>query len=377
MRLSDFINDHMESILVEWEAFAGTRTPAAKDMSALELRDHAKEILEAIAQDLQTAQSQAEQHQKSLGEARVMPGAPETAAQTHAVLRSRSGFDINQLVAEYRALRASVLRLWDEANEGEPRGLDDVIRFNEAIDQALAESVAFYSAEVERGRVLLMAVLGHDMRSPLNTMQLTAEYLSRLDAGVEVAAASQRLVDSGARMRALLDDFVDFNRSRLGLGLRVKPAPVDLADSFKRELEQLRFSNPGHAIDFVVEGDVEGNWDERRLRQVLCNLVLNAVKYGAKTAPIRVRLTGTVDCVNLEVLNAGAIEPAGVDRLFEPLQRGAGPDGDKHADSLGLGLYIAREIAQAHGGQINVHPHPAATVFAVSLPRVAPASPAG
>jgi len=369
MRLADFINDHMESILVEWEAFAATMTPAASKMTPLELRDHAKQILEAIAHDIQTAQSEEQRHTKSLGQAPVMPSAPETAAQTHAVLRSRSGFDINQLVAEYRALRASVLKLWEQANAGDLRGLDDVIRFNEAIDQALAESVGFYAAEVERARVLLMAVLGHDMRSPLNTMQLTADYLSRLDAGAEVAAASSRLVDSGKRMRGLLDDFVDFNRSRLGLGLRVTPAPMDLGDSFARELEQLRFSNPGHDIDFVVEGDVAGSWDERRLRQVLCNLVLNAVKYGRKTAPIRVRLTGTEDCVNLEVLNAGAIDPGGVERLFEPLQRGAGANGDGHADSLGLGLYIAREIAQAHGGHITVHPHPAATVFAVSLPR--------
>jgi signal transduction histidine kinase len=368
MRLSAFIRDHMESILVEWEAFAASRTPAATTMTGLELRDHAEEILLAVAKDLDTPQSDHAQHEKSLGRARVVPGAPETAAQTHAVLRGRSGFDINQLVAEYRALRASVLRLWEGANEGQARRLDDVIRFNEAIDQALSESVTYYTAEVEHSRTLLLAVLGHDMRSPLNTIQLTGSYLARLDAGEEVNAASSRLVDSGSRMRALIDDLADFSRARLGLGLRVAPARVDLADTFERELEQLRFAHPGHAIELVVEGDVTGDWDERRVQQVLCNLVMNAVKYGKRDAPIRVRLTGVADCVNFEVMNAGTIN-GNLDGLFEPLRRGPHAEGAEDPDSLGLGLYISREIAQAHGGQISVHPHPAATVFVVSLPR--------
>lgn len=369
MRLADFIRDHMESILVEWEAFAATRGPAASGMTSLELRDHAQQILEAIAKDIESVQSGHDQKQKSLGLAVAAANAPETAAQTHAVLRGRSGFNINQLVAEYRALRASVLRLWDRANGGEIRGLDDVIRFDEAIDQALTESVCFYAAEVERARNLLLGMLGHDMRSPLNTIQLTASYLARLNAGEEVSTASQRLIDSGARMRSLLDDLVDFNRTKLGLGIRVSPARVDLAETFSREIAQLQFANPDNEIQLEIEGDVSGNWDERRVQQILCNLVLNAIKYGTRDAPIRVRLIGVADSVQFEVLNSGAITAGGsVERLFDPLQRGP-TDEETGPDGLGLGLYISREIALAHGGQINVYPHPAATVFAVNLPR--------
>ena len=372
MRLADFIREHMESILVEWEAFAASFSPAADKMTSLELRDHAQQILEAVAQDISQKQSSRAQREKSLGRAPVLTDAPETAAESHAVLRGLSGFDINQLVAEYRALRASVLRLWERANDGEPRHLDDVIRFNEAIDQALTESVTFYSAQVEHSRTMLLAMVGHDMRGPLNTIQLTASYLARLQAGEEVSTASRRLRSSGSRMAALLDDLVDFNRTRLGLGIRIARAPVDLRKSFIEELEHLRFANPDQPIELDVEGDVSGNWDERRLQQVLCNLVLNAVKYGTPGAPIRVRLTGVDGCVNFEVQNAGTLHGgAYVEHLFEPLRQGTDGDSGREAHSLGMGLYIAREIAQAHGGQITVHPHAAATVFAVSLPREA------
>src|SRR5262245_21652558 len=104
MRLADFILRDIESILAEWEAFASTILPAAANMSALASRDHAKQILEAVAKDLSTSQTPQAQIDKSRGRAPKLIGAPETAAQTHAVLRARSGFDINQLASEYRAL---------------------------------------------------------------------------------------------------------------------------------------------------------------------------------------------------------------------------------------------------------------------------------
>jgi signal transduction histidine kinase len=101
----------------------------------------------------------------------------------HALLRARSGFDINQMVAEYRALRASVLRLWMDEGAPDSHHLDDMVRFNEAIDQAVAESVDFFSMQVDLARNLFLGMLGHDMRSPLQTIQITASYLAALNAG--------------------------------------------------------------------------------------------------------------------------------------------------------------------------------------------------
>ena len=120
MRLSDFILRDMEPILEQWEASAGTLLPAAGYMDRTELRDHAEHILRAVAKDLLTPQTSEAQAEKSRGLAPRLTDARETAAETHALLRARSGFHINQLAAEYRALRASVLRLWIDTCQPAP-----------------------------------------------------------------------------------------------------------------------------------------------------------------------------------------------------------------------------------------------------------------
>jgi signal transduction histidine kinase len=371
MRLGDFILRDMETILRQWEAFASTLLPAAKNMKSLALRDDAQRILEAVVKDLSASQTREAQTEKSKGRARKLIDAPETAAQAHALLRARDGFDINQLAAEYRALRASVLRLWMDECQPEDPHLDDVIRFNEAIDQALAESVGFFSEEVDQARNLLLGMLGHDMRSPLQAIQMTAVYLAALNVGEKVSEAASRLISSGARMHALLDDMLDFNRTNLGLGINIAPAEVDLAKLFADELNLLRAAHPERSVELDVVGDVHGLWDGRRLQQLLGNLVLNGLKYGAADAPVRVVVMGEEAQVRFEVKNIGpVIERSALERIFDPLHRGAEHDNKNDPDgNLGLGLYIAREIAKAHGGEIEARSDDMETVFMVRLPR--------
>jgi signal transduction histidine kinase len=360
----------MEVIVAEWEAFASTLLPAAGGMTPLALRDHAQSILEAIATDLSTPQTREAQAQKSRRQTPIVQGAPETAAQTHAVLRAVSGFDINQLVAEYRALRATVLRLWMESRPLEPLEIEDVIRFNEAIDQAVAESVGHFHAFVERGRNLLLGMLGHDMRSPLNTIVMTASHLAALNAGEQVSLAADRLIRSGTSMRALLDDLVDFNRTKLGLGLGVALSDIDLASVVGDEVEQLRGAHPSQQIDLTTTGDTRGRWDGPRLQQLLRNLVSNAIKYGSPNTAVRVALRGEDSDVHLEVTNSGPpIAPSTLSQIFDPLKRGSAPGDDHDArEGLGLGLFIVREIATAHGGAVEVRSD-RGTTFDVRLPR--------
>ena len=371
MRLADFILRDMESILVQFEEFAGSLLPAAQQLDPDELRDDAQQILEAIAHDLSTIQTREGQAEKSRGLIPRPIGAPATAAQTHALLRARSGFAITQLVAEYRALRASVLRLWTDACQPDETHLEDVMRFNEAIDQALAESIGAFTEQVDRGRNLLLGMLGHDMRSPLQTMEMTASYLSALNAGTDISEAASRLINSGIRMKALLDDLLDFNRTKLGLGINIVPANVDLAVAFAEELDLLRAAHPNQIVELDVVGNSRGCWDGRRLQQLLGNLVLNAIKYGNQGAPVRVSVIGEEAELRFEVRNSGpTIDPAVLKQIIDPLKRGAQQETSSDREgSLGLGLFIAREIVKAHGGEISARGEDTETVFAVRLPR--------
>lgn len=367
MRLADFIVRDMESILAKWEAFAATCLPAAASMASLELRDHAQQILEAVAADLSAPQSREAQAAKSMGLAPAPFPARETAAQTHAVMRASSGYDIKQLASEYRALRASVLSLWMDACLPAAPPLQDVIRFNEAIDQALAESIGHFSAQVDQARNLLLGMLSHDMRSPLQTVQMTALYLGQLKAGSDVSDAATRLIRSGARLQALVDDIVDFNRTNLGLGISIVPSQLDLGAICAQELEQLRVAYPESRLQLNVVGDCQGSWDGKRAQQLLGNLVANAINYGAPDGLVRVAVVGEDTDVRIEVSNSGpAIDKETLVELFEPLKRGTA---NKQHHGLGLGLYIVREIAKGHGGTAEARSDDRETVFTVRLPR--------
>jgi hypothetical protein len=137
MRLTEFIRANREAILSEWDDFAATRTPAAGDMTKQQLRDDASALIDAAVADLESAQSSHEQKEKSRGEgsARRML----QVARDHAMNRIRAGFRLDQVLSECRALRASVIRLWDAAAQEDSER--DLTRLNEAIDEALTESV--------------------------------------------------------------------------------------------------------------------------------------------------------------------------------------------------------------------------------------------
>lgn len=176
MRLANFILGNLEPVLQEWEAFARTVEVPRQVLDATGLRNHAVHILKAVALDMRTPQSRQEQIDKSQG---LGPqSVAETAAQTHAVLRLLNGFSLDQMVSEYRALRSSVLRLWlAQSVAQDEHHVEDMIRFNEAIDQALVESISAYGLAVETNRKMFLGVLGHDLRTPLTAVIMGADLL--------------------------------------------------------------------------------------------------------------------------------------------------------------------------------------------------------
>ena len=373
MRLADFVDTHLQAVLAEWDSFASSQLPAAAESDAAKLRDHAEKILLAVAQDLRRPQSPSEKSLKSQARGFPRPGATETAAQTHAVLRAKGGFNVRQLVAEYCALRACVLRLWSEAGAPGPDAMEDAGRFNEAIDQAIAESVEHFTREVDRWRAVFLGVLGHDLRGPLQAVLLTSKLVSAMSAGTPIGPHTEKLVRSSDRMRELLDDLLDYNRTSLDVGLRLNPEPVDLAAVCREEMELQRAALPAANIEFAASGETHGRWDPSRVKQLVGNLVMNAAKYGDPGGVIRVSLRGDELHVCVSVENTGPSIPKELqDSLFEPLRRHARTRSPGERESLGLGLFIVRQIALSHGGGMTVESADGRTCFTATLPKTLP-----
>jgi signal transduction histidine kinase len=372
MRLSEFILRNREAILDEWERFAATLSMGAS-MTKAALRDDADDLLLFIADDMESKQSAAQQQAKAEGAGPASPGGDESAAHAHALHRLGEGFDINELMAEYRALRATVLRLWyGSGGRDEHTEADQIVRFNEALDQVIAESVLRFSAEASRAKDVLLGVLGHDLRNPLNAITMSIQVILRSPGqAVEVA---RRMQDSAERMRAMMADLLDFARTRLGSRLALQLAPCDLAAVWSQAADELRAAHPARTITFAVDGDLNGDWDRVRMGQLASNLVGNAVQHGDPDSPITVTAKGEADRVEITVHNFGpVITPEEARCIFDPLARGAAGERDVRSGSIGLGLYIAKQIAAAHAGDITLRSSDRdGTIFAVVLPRRVP-----
>jgi signal transduction histidine kinase len=372
MRLGDFITSNMEHILQEWDAFATTIVPQALSMDAKALRDHARQMLEAVALDLANPQSALAQEEKSFGKQRLLHG--ESSAETHAAQRLYSGFSIEQLLSEYRALRASVLKLWAvSAMQGVATDPGDMTRFNEAIDQAIAESVARYSQMVSKSQHLFLAILGHDLRNPLATTLMASRYI--IDGGElddKYVFAANRIHSAGQRMNQLVNDLIDYTRSNLGSSLPIILKDVDMHVLCRDALAEQEAAHPECRFELVVSGDCRGRWDDNRIAQVLSNLLGNAVQYGSPAQAIIMRVACEGEDVQVSVENRGELIPAEkLHTIFDPMVRLAGDNAaSSEGNSLGIGLFIAREIVHAHGGSIEVtSASERGTVFAVRLPR--------
>lgn len=374
MRLADFIEHRLPRILEEWETFAGKLLPASAQMGPLALRDHAEEMLRVVAADLRTPQSRATQQSKSWGtdDATHRGPTPFTPAQLHGSLRASAGISIQQLVSEFRAMRASVLRLYADEAEAGPHTIPDIGRFNEAIDQAIAESVQVFQSQVEHWRNLFLGVLQHDLRGPMQAVLSSAHLLAALQPGAERDAVAARLKRNGERMKILLDELLDYNRVMLDLGLSMNRVRCDLAPACLDEVELRRLAHSGHAISWTASGATAGTWDASRVQQALGNLIANAAKHGETNGPIDVELRGSEGEVRIVVSNRGPrIDPDAVESIFDPL-RGAADAGGDDRTHLGLGLFIVREIAKGHGGDVSVDSSPEATRFCLRLPRATP-----
>ena len=360
MRLADFIVVHLEAILKEWEAFARTIEPAALDMSTKELRDHAAMMLEKIAGDLCTAQSPAQQLEKSHGQE---SNSEHGAGEIHGVARMESSFTIEQLVSEYRALRSSVLRLW-KAEHASPLAtdIDDIIRFDEAIDQLLAASVFSFAAakrqaeETERERRnQFLSMLAHELRNPLSPISMSATILKRAKGNEAVIEnASEVISRQVTHMAALVDDLLDVSRVTRGL-IKVKLEAVDVREVIDDALEQVtpQIQTRCHQLTLNCAPEpIFVQADKKRLVQVITNLLTNAAKYTPVRGHIKLKMAAHGDQVVISVEDNGiGMAPEFVPHVFELFAQ-AEQSCDRSSGGLGMGLALVKSLVELHDGKV-------------------------
>jgi signal transduction histidine kinase len=378
MRLGEFILSNEESILTAWENFA-RHICVRQRLDSRALRDHAAQILRATTRDMESPQTASERAEKSRGEVssrhNVAGDALNGASVAHALDRLGLGFVIMELMSEYRALRASVLQLWRASQPAaDVRDLEDLTRFNESIDQSLTMAVGSYTKQVDEARELFLATLGHDLRNPLSAISMSAELLSYVaDDRAEVAERAATISKSAKVMERMIHDLLDYTRTRLGAGIPVQPAPMNLAALGRELIAEFGAAYPDREIALRTVGDMNGLWDYDRVRQALSNLLSNSVQHGSPDSPVTLSIRGEESNVVIELHNGGDPIPPGVlPLIFDPLIRGSRDEAptSKSRGSLGLGLYIAQEVAQSHNGRIDVtSTAETGTSFTVRMPR--------
>lgn len=380
MRLADFILENVEPIITEWEAFA-RNLASGTTMTKLALRDHVKGILLTTVRSMKTSQSSAQQAKTSPGYSGASSEESEQlshASKRHGLDRLGSGFDIVEVVAEYRALRASVLHLWHQNRFQQTLDdFDDINHFNESIDQSLSVAVGSYTHHVDQSRRLFLAILGHDLRDPLNRIYVAAQLASRSANEDPNSAKALALIKTDTQtVTQLVSDLIDFASTGPSSAMPLTRKRVDLAKLCHQVFEKFCFAHPQRTLRFHADGDFTGDFDGARLQQVVSNLMGNALQHGSPEGPIDLSLASEGSILVLSIRNEGLPIPAEMlAMIFDPLMRHAMPEsaGQKAAGSIGLGLYIVRAIVIAHEGTVEVTSTAAAgTVFTVRLPRTAP-----
>lgn len=376
MSLAVFIEENTPQIIMEWESFARSLIPASNDMTPLALRNHIQQILVFIVKDMKSPQTGPEQIQKSHGEGRQRDKTAPTAAETHAALRLAGGFDMDQMVSEYRALRASIIKLWSvEQKEVSITDIQDLTRFNETIDQALTESISHYARKLADSKDMFLGILTHDLRNPLSTILMSAQLIPQIGTLNErQSVLNEQIIDSSARIDEIVSHLLDITRARFGSGLPVLRAPMDIGFVGRQLVDEARIAHPDRKLVLDISGETEGEWDKARIGQVFSNLIGNAVQYSFKDTPISITIIGTPNEVALSVHNEGLPIPANkIARIFDSLVRITAEDKEHNKEqttNLGLGLFITREIVTAHGGVLEVtSSEKGGTTFTAHFPR--------
>lgn len=365
--LPDFVDSHVDDILEDWAEFAKHQLPGTASRDLSRLRETAETLLHAIVDDvrLQLAETRSADTEID-AEPRVA-----TPARHHSAARLSDGFSLEQVVLEYRTLRTSVGHRYAVTVGSSDATLRELIAFCDAIDHSLTEAVRSFNDGLQRARDLFVGMLGHDLRDPLYAIANAAQLQVVSRDSATIYRSAERILASSQRMSSMITDILDFARTRLGERLPIVRELVDLATCCRYIAEELELSNRPRRIELSCRDGLIGFWDSDRIKQLLANLISNALEHGDSRYPVVVMANARGDDALISVHNMGnAIPPDRHRAIFDPLMRGNEPEPRVPRKGMGLGLYIVQEIALAHGGDVSVTSSPEeGTTFFVRLPR--------
>ena len=371
MLLSEFIMANLEEIIREWVEFAATILPE-KHFDDAALRDDAAEMLTTIAREMEASQTAQQQTTKSQG---LAPrSAEDTSAETHSLVRLGQGFNQVQVISEFRALRATVIRLWlNSSPELDGAAMYQLIRFNEGIDQAVCESAVRFMKKVEESTDFAVAVLAHDLRNPLNAIMSGAQLLEEAPNRINedsLRTIGSEIFESGKQMTRLINNLLDFTRTRLGQSLPVRPVEIDLAPVCRNTVAEIAAANPDRTIQLDCPDHLLGRFDGTRISQMVSNLVANAIHHGDPETPVIAKVSLDDHNITLQIHNEGTIEESALPTIFDTPRPQDEDEGEKYFGHLGIGLFVVKKIIEAHSGTITVSSTAAGgTTFVASLPR--------
>lgn len=287
----------------------------------------------------------------------------------NGVRRERDGDSYHHLAFFEMADRHSYEREILAARKAAEQALLEKTEVEAALRQARDELQKTY--EIAQDRALaaeqLVAIASHDLKTPLSAILMAAQLLRGSPSEERQRALANLITESAERSDRLIRDFLDFTLARVGQGIRIHEAMADIHQVVGRALEELRVAFPQAVLEHQATGQGRAIFDSDRIRQLVANLVANSVAYGDLAKPVRITTQGAVQSVRVSVHNAGPAIPAHARAtLFEAMARGS-DRGDPR--SVGLGLFIVREIARAHGGDVEVASDEASgTTFTFSMP---------
>lgn len=372
MKFSHFIKNNKEDIINEWVEFARENINGVKKLKPDEVRDHIIEMLDRIVKSMETAENDNQQEIKSKGNKKVS-SVESMAANQHGQQRADVGFDIMELSSEFRALRASILRLWEANSKAKKLETDfqDMIRFNEAIDELWMISLKQFDQKVDESKNWFMGILGHDLRNPLAAISGVQSILKLSKNLTEKERSLIGHSDSSVkRMKELIENLLELTRLRLGSGMTITKTPLNLSVQTEKIVQELKLSYPEDEIKIESPGPVKGEWDAMRLDQLMTNLITNALRYREPGSPVTVSISKKTNEAFFKVHNEGEPIPK---RIKDMISTGTfiKTEGDPaQKESYGLGLYIVKAIVDGHKGKLKVTSNKkSGTTFIVTLPR--------